>query len=1176
LPNLFKRAASWSWVPDADAVGAPDGALLRATNTIPDAAGARVLRRGSRNLHTGIGTNVRSLLSPILQDQKYRFAGTADSVYGGPANGSLTLLGANFKGSGDIAMGEDAYQAFFARGSTKKKYDGTTFNNWGIAAPTSKPGVSAVNAITSNVATFNGASHGTPDSPAFVINEGAGAEVDGYASGGADSFGALQLTPSASPGPGAVASCTKKFTSDQDFLDIGGAYGGDTDLFDMRVAMDNPKKVEKVRVMFGLNTGNDPFADDYYYFDFNIKQQKEVDLKDPETNAVAAYNAATDKLLSTLTASEITDVRSPEAAGDIVKKLTSLRGDKSQSRTDSIGASPAWGHFTVTRGQFKRVGKTSGRDWSTVRGFKIVYNVISGNTTATIRFDDANWIGGGTRSLSGTFQVGYRFARQFTDVNGNEIYTELSPMSPVSDKINLAQQSLQINIPEAAITAKDTQVNAIWVYLYGGWLDTYYRVAIISATPSTGMTIDDLANPDGLDFEDGVERVRLTSHGFTFVQTHTPITTATSPAISSITNGGSGTTVTVTFSGAHGWLTGDFVQIMGIPESGYEGIYPITKTGANTFTYTAISTPSGAPATITNASVTYMNALIGTPTGSSTNDINLTLFKGELDALIENEPFEAGSAAPPSNIIGIAGPWRKRLFALTKEGWLYVSSAKHPSSFSVYHAIDLRQYGTPYWVIEAGEHIYAGCSKDVIRIAGSGEIDSTGVLLDLYPQEMSIANPPADDSAATDGNSIIYRSGDGPMMLMGASLKPVPFAGTSFLWKGRERHTIEPLNTDTGRFRFEVDNHNLYMLAPEGTEDVNAVQYFDQTLGTVTAYYEEAHGYQTGDEVLFSSSARSDHNAKHYVTVVNTTTLTFTIDTERTETVGSAVVGNIAGYSQRCTQPNSVWKFMPSHQQWCRFDYPAQQLSIWREYNGQLIVGTNDGRIREIEYGLDDDGSGILVDVLTPFDDGGNPTAGKNAADVQVHGKTGGTPGSLVFYKDGNVSAPVETISYSISDDDVYRSAFSTLDRFLRLQVNIAGTFTEFGVTHLGVSYRPRPQQFMVLDSGHVVPNAGQNLAWVSHVYLDCYSPVDLQLQIYKNGSLYDTCDIPVTANERDEYTVVMPRGTKGRRLQFKVITTNSAGQGDVGFEPYSLSVKNALSGKVTELPFNAGDKGNN
>ena len=161
---------------------------------------------------------------------------------------------------------------------------------------------------------------------------------------------------------------------------------------------------------------------------------------------------------------------------------------------------------------------------------------------------------------------------------------------------------------------------------------------------------------------------------------------------------------------------------------------------------------------------------------------------------------------------------------LTKEGWLYVSSAKNTATFSVYHAVDLRQYGTPYWVIEAGEHIYVGCSKDVIRIAGSGEIDETGVLLDLYPQELGAANPPADESAATDGNAILFRSGDGPMMLAGATLQPIPFAGTSFLWKGRSRHGVSALDTAGGRYRSASAGSDILSLMLAAAAEVKVIR----------------------------------------------------------------------------------------------------------------------------------------------------------------------------------------------------------------------------------------------------------------------------------------------------------------------------------------------------------------
>ena len=55
----------------------------------------------------------------------WRFAGAEDQVY---RNG--TSFGTSFDGVGDISMGDDAYQAFFARGNVKRKFDGANWNNW--------------------------------------------------------------------------------------------------------------------------------------------------------------------------------------------------------------------------------------------------------------------------------------------------------------------------------------------------------------------------------------------------------------------------------------------------------------------------------------------------------------------------------------------------------------------------------------------------------------------------------------------------------------------------------------------------------------------------------------------------------------------------------------------------------------------------------------------------------------------------------------------------------------------------------------------------------------------------------------------------------------------------------------------------------------------------------------
>lgn len=55
-------------------------------------------------------------------------------------------------------------------------------------------------------------------------------------------------------------------------------------------------------------------------------------------------------------------------------------------------------------------------------------------------------------------------------------------------------------------------------------------------------------------------------------------------------------TATVTCAANHGLATGDYVRIAGAVETEYNGVYQVTVTGATTFTYTVVGTPS-TPAT---------------------------------------------------------------------------------------------------------------------------------------------------------------------------------------------------------------------------------------------------------------------------------------------------------------------------------------------------------------------------------------------------------------------------------------------------------------------------------------------------------------------------------------------------------------------------------------------------
>src|SRR4030042_108225 len=140
-----------------------------------------------------------------------------------------------------------------------------------------------------------------------------------------------------------------------------------------------------------------------------------------------------------------------------------------------------------------RHGSTSALNWETVKGIKLVLDGVAG-MTEKVRFEDLKILGGGDKALTGTFQALYRYA----NYSSSGAYYELSPVSPVSDEIVLNQQSMSITLP-ASIQDADPQVDQVWIYLYGGFLNTFYRVAIIPFTTSTGYwSLDEFTRaPDG-------------------------------------------------------------------------------------------------------------------------------------------------------------------------------------------------------------------------------------------------------------------------------------------------------------------------------------------------------------------------------------------------------------------------------------------------------------------------------------------------------------------------------------------------------------------------------------------------------------------------------------------------------------------------------------------------------
>ena len=126
-----------------------------------------------------------------------------------------------------------------------------------------------------------------------------------------------------------------------------------------------------------------------------------------------------------------------------------------------------------------------------------------------------------------------------------------------------------------------------------------------------GATVVIVANPVTLEVTvlDGETQSPISG-----ARVYVPVTNGVNwPYLASVSITGSGTTATVTHT-SHGLKTNDNVVIKGANQDVYNGVYAITVTGTNTYTYTTNETIGGSPATGTITSTFVL--INGTTNGS--------------------------------------------------------------------------------------------------------------------------------------------------------------------------------------------------------------------------------------------------------------------------------------------------------------------------------------------------------------------------------------------------------------------------------------------------------------------------------------------------------------------------------------------------------------------------------
>ena len=454
---LQRSSFARGWMPDADAVAAPAEALLRADNCILDELGTVSLRPGSAKINSVAlaHPDIHTLFTGYLSGTRYRMAGANNAVY---ANGVEIVN--SLAGSGDFAFGSHLGQILFARSTSKKKYDGTTLRNLGIAMTGGALTAAALAPDSDTFATF------ASGETTWTDNFGVSANAAGY-DGTANA--AKSITVSTANGTGMIS---KRFASDQDFSTYtAGLTATDDDILSLYVYIVDPSTLFEVSVMVDVNSASPTvFQDDYYHHTWRFHTQDEADSQYLQRlrDKYDAEGATRDRV---------------EATG-----FTEMLQGELQ---------PGWNKLTVRRGDLQRFGGTFGKDWSTVRGVRFRAFTVGDSTAAPLRFDQCVITGGSTRNING--KVKYRYIL----VRNDGVYTAKSAPSVASAEYIFTNAGGDLTIPADA--SRDSQANEIWVFRMGGseafgFLDSYYRVKVQTGVSGTGSVAisDTLSAKDAL------------------------------------------------------------------------------------------------------------------------------------------------------------------------------------------------------------------------------------------------------------------------------------------------------------------------------------------------------------------------------------------------------------------------------------------------------------------------------------------------------------------------------------------------------------------------------------------------------------------------------------------------------------------------------------------------------
>ena len=474
MQTLRKQDFSAGWIASDDAINGRKNGLLRMDNLTLDEGGIVSLVRGTQKVsNTAFGSQIDTIYSRYINSKKLRYVaegGTVKRNYG--AGNSEIVFDVNTvtgQPAGRAVFGTGFGHNFINLGAAKKKDNGTNLDSlliahpegFNIGVPTPSAPTLAVQAPPSKDVSFKDGATNMADWEAFEN----GVTYN-------DAGGYVWIDNNATTLRG-IAQVGRTVAVTLNTLSLSSGTGNDEDIFSMNVRVSEPNKLVKIILEFLLEIPEAPGApvftatvSNYYWFEWNARA----------TSSVFSDPANPDNLPYDITPAELERLRN-EAVPDNIILETLVRSGPD-----------GWTNFNCKRGQFRRVGNDDAKDWTVVKGVRVIF---VGTDGLNIAFRDLKFEGGSSGPLTGFYKY-----RQ-VDCYQNDDYLSQSKGSVESAEVFVRSASIQVTY---AVTS-GTQVNRVRFYRAGGNTQGYYLVKEVDLTSvATGSYnfVDALSDTDAI------------------------------------------------------------------------------------------------------------------------------------------------------------------------------------------------------------------------------------------------------------------------------------------------------------------------------------------------------------------------------------------------------------------------------------------------------------------------------------------------------------------------------------------------------------------------------------------------------------------------------------------------------------------------------------------------------